>query len=1519
MSLKITQPHSGVVSSLQDNSAGIEQQLGRASAKLGAEERVEFDACGVGFIGSKGAPGRYVVDMALRGLKAVEHRGARAADNKTTDGIGVMLSIPHKLLGISEGTAVGQCFLPLDSGKQRESLDTLCGVLRQHGLSLSGIRTVPTNPEALGPIGQKTRPGVFQIFIARPAALPGDEFEARLYSVWRDAEQLAAAGSLAASFCSLSTNRLVYKALCTAIDFDQFYPDLLNPEFESSFALFHRRFSTNTTTSWSRAQPFMFVAHNGEINTIAANRTMMAAREQQLGLPIGSLLTAGGLSDSGSLDQSVAAIVGSGQFSAVKEALGGKLSNIVKALIPPSGHGEAWLESKFEPWDGPALISFCDGTVLGARLDRNGFRPFHVVETTKALFACSEAGAFALDGADIVRKFRLGAGESIWMEPGTGNVTFDEARPLHPGKDTVVHRVPAGTAAGAAGSDYQARARWYAITSEEITEILSPMILTGKEGIGSMGDTARLAAVSTEPRAFGDFLYQSFAQVTNPPIDFLREREVTDLRMFLHGKGKDLLQLSSPVLTPSQLDWVVTHTPAEKLCRVEASVNAESSLSDWVARVADEVTASVANGAETILLSDAAIVPGGYPVPGPLAVGAIEHALKSKGLLGRAALIVESGDIKSAHEAAMTISAGATAVAPSFAFEVASKLAAEKGVPEEQAVENLRTALTEGVLKIMSKVGISVARSYRGSRLFTPMGLAKEVSDLLGGPDSPVGGLSLAALDRHLRMRSQVGGDAALPHLRLFREDLRGGTGERHEMTQKTAKHLHGILSELRLSSPDVSRAADLYREYISSLESSEPVALRHFLELKKLEQSAGAAEIQSRDGILATFGSGAISFGAIGKFPQRDIFRAMQIIGGRSNSGEGGENPLYYKDGTTASTKQIASAHFGVSADYLNRGTREVQIKIGQGAKPGEGGQLMGVKVSVEIAQARHARPGQDLISPPPLHDIYSIEDLAQKIRELRIVAPQAKISVKLVAGANIGTIAVGVAKCGADTIHIAGHDGGTGAAGLLSMKHTGLPWEVGLSEAHRALVEEGVRDRVTLRVDGGLRSGRDVVVASILGADEFDFGKLLLVGQGCLFLRVCQTNKCSPGIATQDPKLEAKYESQQHDRAQDIANLLRIIAEDARRTLAEINATSLAEVRGKVSLLEARSDWKEHLVKRGVDFGRILSEPHAPIYSGKRDSVIQAPRERAVVGGDETVGSVFWGQDVTVDTGKITPEYQAFGAWSAGALARRVHVAHLDMIRDQDGADLSVTQPRGVLTLTAQGSAGQSFGVFCRSGMRLVLHGEANDSVAKSMSGGEIHILPDPKLALQPESVSIIGNVAMYGATGGTLYVHGKAGDRFAVRNSGGTAVVEGVGMHGCEYMTSGSVIILGSCGKNLGSGMTGGLLFVAAEECGKLTGKGLVAAPCTDEQRAWLVNELKRYHSITGSLSAYQVLAELAAGGDPLVCVEHESTRALRAAPAHSESDAAANAEEVPAEEVIAPKNSDVPPAVRAAARR
>ncbi|MCU0449383.1 MAG: glutamate synthase large subunit [Bernardetiaceae bacterium] len=1405
----------------------------------------EKSACGVGFIASRhGQYNHEILQQTLHALKCEEHRGGCSADRITADGAGIMTDIPFEIFGYERGKiAVASLFLPSDPERRRISLDTFENSFSLMGLDVIEYREVPINPSVLGKHAAAVMPGMLHAVIKRPEHCRTDySFDKLLYQAkqFNRIRQKDANILYEFFFNSLSANTIVYKGLVRAEDLERFYLDLQDTRFKTRFGLFHRRFSTNTVSTWDKAQPFRFIGHNGEINTIEGNRSWAFSREKALGLRKDELLNHFKVSDSGSLNEMIEALAYRSSIRYIED--------ILAIVMPPANHDSDFYRfwsRAMEPWDGPALITFSTGTKVGARLDRNGFRPCRWAQTDDFFYLSSEAGSFDLDEATIQAKGTLNAGTGVTVNLRTGDINFkDPSRAAdNIGAEFNARLLPLESRPVAPTQHHLHNKFLFAFTEEDVSRILIPMMSTGKEPIGSMGDTARLNIFSEEPRSFFDYFYQNFAQVTNPPLDYLREKNVTDLSNFLGKKPnifaqKELIppppayDLKSPVLSLGQMAFVRELKNPEKsnfqviaeefdiTFRAEFGAVGLHKKLDQLA--ADVVKAVGERNVAIVILTDRQASYQNPAIPSLLALRAVIVALTSAGLRLEAAVVVDSGEIKTTHHVACLIGFGAMAVCPYLALEMARFETAHKiskiELDADEKEKNLIKAYQEGLLKVMSKMGISVLRSYQSAKLFSIVGLGREVVQkyfprvhhYLGGLNLP--GVAEEVLTK-LKQSQTAETKQTLLNNFLFREDTIGTAGERHSMTFARSKVIHQLVRDtgVGLTQPE------LYNEYLKMGVQATPVNVRHLFTLKKAKTAKPLEKVEPLANIVKRFGSGAMSFGAISAESQRDLILAMRELGGRSNSGEGGENPYYAMEGITAHTKQVASGRFGVTALYLVSG-QELQIKIAQGAKPGEGGQLMSLKVNADIARARYSNPGIDLISPPPLHDIYSIEDLKQLIYELKQICPEAKVNVKLVAGANIGTIAVGVAKAGADVIDVVGGDGGTGAASLSSMKHAGLPWEFGLVEVHKALVANGLRQFVRLRTDGGLSTGEDVVMAALMGAEEFNFGKLLLVAEGCVMARICEKNTCPAGITTHDPVYKAKYKGHKDH----VIKLLQYIGEDVRRHLAALGFTSLNDVIGRMDLLTENPLAKDLIKKRNLDLSFVLSgtnelvDDETPRLGESRGTVVHryqtqpnnfyegiSPLNKQIV---SDIRAVLENNRPGEFSYPIAATDRATLATAAGEIARKEN-----HYRQQFYKDKSLYPYTKEMQFTFEGSAGQGFGVFLTDGMNVKLWGEANDSVAKGMGGGKIVIVPSKKVQYVKEENVIIGNCALYGATGGVLYVHGIAGDRFAVRNSGAYAVVEGVGLHACEYMTRGKVVVLGEFGANLGSGMTGGDLWL------------------------------------------------------------------------------------------------------------
>ena len=1458
------------------------------------EPKAEHAACGVGFVAVRdGKPSHATVRATLNALRCVEHRGAVGPDGRSSDGAGIMTDIPYALLGQEPGTvAMATLFVTPDAARRERALGVFEETFGFMGMRVLGYRDVPRNLDVLGPRAREDCPVIVQATLERPESARNDaSFNAQLYRGKQTTRtRLRAVDAwMDLFFVSLSTTTVVYKALCRGVDLDQFYPDLANPRFLSRFGLFHRRFSTNTRTTWDKAQPFRQIAHNGEINTVAGNRSWANSRERASGLGRDELLTRADISDSGSLGEMVEAL----KYRSSLPYTDDILAIMVPAADATSDYNRFWGRA-MEPWDGPALLAFSDGKTVGARLDRNGFRPARWCMTEDAFYLASEAGAFDPDPAAILAKGTLRAGSGVTVRLRSGKVHMrdpSEAR-RNQGATFDPRLVPIEQAAEQLHSDARAaieppclqmldRLALFGVTVEEVQRVLEPMMQTGKEPIGSMGNTARPALFSDQPRSLYDFFFQDFAQVTNPPLDYLREAMVTNLSTHL-GRRPNIfspaelipptpaLLLEDPILSLEHMEVLRAmmvrkpsplRTLAIELPTTYERAGGHQALTAALEALGTDALAAVRDGHSLIVLSDRTASSTHPPIPSLLALRSVVTTLNRHGHRLDASLVLETGEVRTTHALACAIGFGATAVCPRLAFELAR---AGEGDDREA---RLRGAMLAGLLKVMAKMGISVVRSYQSSKLFTPYGLGPGLVDaFFGTTRSPVGGLEMEQLALHLERSwawaDDKPGDVPLPSTYQLKERKKAWQsdgpegGERHSMTAERSRLVHDLVRH-RLRGRTEGEVWDAYEHQGTAV---APVHPRDLLDVRASDTPIPLDDVEPVSEIVRRFGSGAMSFGAISAESQRDIFVAMRSLGARCNSGEGGENPYYFSDGISATTKQIASGRFGVTAEYLVTGD-EIEIKIAQGAKPGEGGQLMGVKVDAHIAKARFARPGVNLISPPPMHDIYSIEDLKQLIDELKQLSPTAAVCVKLVAGANVGTIACGVAKAGADVIQISGGDGGTGAAPITSMRHAGLPWELGLVDAHAQLVSQGLRDRVRLRIDGGLSTARDVVMAALLGAEEYGFGKALLIAQGCIMARVCEKNRCPTGIATHDPKFKAKYVG----TPEHVVSFLTRLAEGVRVMMARLGARHLHELIGRRRWLQAATAHERLVAARGIDIGPML----APV-GWSAPSTAPAPRvperEREATLIEEALGQLdaSGGAHIVRD---VRNTDRALASGLAGELARRAAATRANNRRD--GAEAPLWPATDAVRLELNGSAGQGLAAFAVPGMHITVRGEANDGVAKSMSGGEVVVRPPEAATFEPERNAILGNGALYGATGGALWVHGCAGDRFAVRNSGATAVVEAVGLHACEYMTGGLVVVLGTLAGNAGAGMTGGRLFLPLEQRNRINEAYVVADSLDDDGVELLTATLRRYIAATGSRTARALLHDRSMLATQFVC--------------------------------------------------
>jgi len=1445
----------------------------------------ERDACGVGFVADQqGRASFKLVQQALNALGCMEHRGGCCADRDSGDGAGVMTAIPWGLLqgwapgqGLDatltpEKTGVAMVFLPLAEDAAAIARDIFESAAKAEGFTALGWREVPVQPEVLGVLAKQNQPRIEQFFVQCDHA-NGDELERELFRLrrrihrtqvsWQGDSAIAAA--LKDTYtCSFSSRTIVYKGMVRSEVLGQFYLDLQNADYVSPFAIYHRRFSTNTMPKWPLAHPMRLVGHNGEINTLVGNINWMKAREADLANPIwrghiAELLPIVNMdnSDSANLDGVMELLVRSGRSPL--EAL--------MIMVPEAYRNQPDLEqypeiTDFydfhsglqEPWDGPALIAFGDGKQVAAALDRNGLRPARYIITSDGLIiVSSEAGVVDVPVETIVEKGRLGPGQMIAVDFETHEIlkNWDIKQRIAAHKPygewlaqyrkSIQPQLFAEDATLESATLLQQQTA-FGYTAEDVEMIIQDMAAQGKEPTYCMGDDIPLAVLSTKAHLLYDYFKQRFAQVTNPPIDPLRERLVMSLETQLGKRGNlleeqaeyaRLLKLESPVLNEIELEQVrESGFPTTTISTLYTVSDGPDGLKQAIAQLCDLVDAAVKAGSEIIVLSDRVDTEGNpctltadqTYIPPLVATGAVHHHLIRAGLRMRASIVVDTAQCWSTHHFACLVGYGASAVCPYLALESVrhwwhdsrTQKLMETGrierVTLNGAQANYRKAVENGLLKILSKMGISLITSYQGAQIFEAVGIGADLLETaFRGTTSRLGGLTLADLAQETNIFHQK----AFPELSGKRLENMGFVkampkGEYHMNTPALTKALHKALE---------SKEYDHYEVYKAQLEGRTPTALRDLLDLNSDRTPVPIDEVESAASIMERFCTGGMSLGALSQEAHEVLAIAMNRIGGKSNSGEGGEDPKRFKvlkhvdgegrselypnlkglrDGDTASSaiKQVASGRFGVTPEYLMH-AKQIEIKMAQGAKPGEGGQLPGKKVSPYIAMLRRSKPGVPLISPPPHHDIYSIEDLAQLIFDLHQINPKAGVSVKLVAEIGIGTIAAGVAKANADVIQISGHDGGTGASPLSSIKHAGLPWELGLTEVHKVLMANQLRDRVLLRVDGGLKTGWDVIMGALMGAEEYGFGSIAMIAEGCIMARVCHTNNCPVGVATQKEELRKRFTG----IPEHVVNFFYFVAEEVRSLLARLGFRSLNEIIGRTDLLQPREGVS--LTKTdSLTLATLLDLPdvsedrtwldHGGIHSNGPvldDKMLADADIQAAIANHSTVHKTF----------KVVNTDRTVGARVSGAIAEQYGNSGFE----------------GQLDLTFEGSVGQSFGAFNLPGMTLTLIGEANDYVGKGMHGGEIVIQPFPGVTYDPSQNVILGNTCLYGSTGGTLYAQGIAGERFAVRNSKGQAVIEGAGDHCCEYMTGGVVVVLGHVGRNVGAGMTGGLAYFLDEE--------------------------------------------------------------------------------------------------------
>ena len=1396
----------------------------------------EHDACGVGMlVNIQGGKSHELVESALKVLENMRHRGAEGADNKTGDGAGIMLQIPHEFI-LLQGIPVpekgkygtGLLFLPKDGKDQAVILSVIIEEIEKDGLTLMHLRNVPTCPEILGEAALANEPDIKQIFIT--GFTESETADRKLYIIRKRIENRIRKSDIPTRedfyIVSLSTKNIVYKGMLSSLQLRNYFPDLTNSYFTSGLALVHSRFSTNTFPTWGLAQPFRLLAHNGEINTIRGNRGWMEARESVLSSPaLGDIreirpIVQPGMSDSASLDNVLEFLIMSGL--SLPHAMAMLVPESFNEKNPISEDLKAFYEYHsilMEPWDGPAALLFSDGRYAGGMLDRNGLRPARYLITQGGMMVvASEVGVMDFEPGDIKEKGRLQPGKILLIDTEKGEIYYDgelkkqlaEAKPYRTwlaGNRIELDELKSGRKVSHSVENYDSMLRIFGYSKEDVERLIVPMCTTGAEPINSMGNDTPLAVLSDKPQLLYNYFRQQFAQVTNPPIDPIREELVMSLTEYIGAVGMNILtpsenhckmvRLNHPILNNTQLDILCNIRykgfKTVKLPLLFEVAKGCQGLQEALATLCKQAEESVNEGVNYIVLSDRDVDATHAAIPSLLAVSAVHHHLISVGKRVQTALIVESGEIREVMHAALLLGFGASALNPYMAFAVIDKLVNEKEIQLDYATAEKKyiKSVCKGLFKIMSKMGISTIRSYRGAKIFETVGLSEELSNAyFGGLSSRIGGIRLDEVARDaiafhkegMEVLKKKGEAELLPNrgLYAFRKD-----GEKHAWNPET-------ISTLQLATRLGSYKK--FKEFTAMVDSKEsPIFLRDFLDFRRAPISID--RVEPVENIVQRFVTGAMSYGSISREAHEAMAIAMNKLHGRSNTGEGGEDRARFmprEDGTNlrSAIKQVASGRFGVTAEYLVNAD-EIQIKIAQGAKPGEGGQLPGFKVDEVIAKTRHSIPGISLISPPPHHDIYSIEDLAQLIFDLKNVNPRAKISVKLVAESGVGTIAAGVAKAKADLIVISGAEGGTGASPASSIRYAGISPELGLSETQQTLVLNGLRGQVMLQVDGQLKTGRDIILMAMLGAEEFGFATSALIVLGCVMMRKCHQNTCPVGVATQNEELRKRFRG----RSEYLVNFFTFLAQEVREYLAEIGVERLDDIIGRTDLIVRKPDdgiRKHQLISFDKLLARVDNEAAIRHVTDQQHGIDHVKDVEMLHAAAEAVENQ---KEISLEY-TIANTDRACGAMLSGVIAAKYGEKGL---------------PEHTLNVKFKGSAGQSFGAFLVPGVNFKLEGEANDYLGKGLSGGRIAVLPPVRSNFEAEKNTIAGNTLLYGATSGEVYINGRAGERFAVRNSGATAVVEGVGDHCCEYMTGGRVVVLGQTGRNFAAGMSGGVAYV------------------------------------------------------------------------------------------------------------
>jgi glutamate synthase (NADPH/NADH) large chain len=1460
------------------------------------DPRFEHDACGVSFVANiKGVRSREIVTLGITALCNMEHRGATGAEADTGDGAGILIQVPDAFLRAVAGFelpamgkyAVGIAFLPADPARTATAIETVERIIVEEGLRPLGWRVVPSNPDCLGASARAVMPAIQQFFLDDVAGAEGIDLDRKIF-VARKRIERELVGDMRTYFSSLSSRTLVYKGMFTTPELGDFFPDLWDDRMESSLALVHSRFSTNTFPSWPLAHPYRYIAHNGEINTVQGNRNWMRTREALLasdtihGLERAFPICTPGMSDSASFDEVLELLHLSGR----------SLPHALLMMIPEAWENHDRMDprkrafyefhsSLMEPWDGPADVAFTDGTLIGAVLDRNGLRPGRYWITKDDLVVlASEAGVLDIEPSRVVKKGRLQPGKMFLIDTAQGRIIDDEEIKMQlasehpyaewleqglthladlPDREHIVH----------SHDSVMRRQQMFGYTEEELKVILAPTARTGTEPLGSMGTDTPIAVLSDRPRLLFDYFQQLFAQVTNPPLDAIREEVVTAVGTSVGPEGNLLapgpdscrqLVLPFPIIDNDDLAKIIhindedthPHLAAVVISGLYRVADGGAGLRSALDKVRQDVSEAIVDGARIIVLSDRNSDEVFAPIPSLLLTSAVHHHLIREKRRTNVGLVVECGDAREVHHMALLVGFGAGAINPYLAFETIEDIISNDmyllgNMEPYQAVKNYIKASGKGVLKVMSKMGVSTVASYTGAQIFEAIGLATDlVDEFFTGTVSRLGGIGLEEIAREVASRHATA-HPKRPDLRAHRRIELGGE---YQWRREGEYHLFNPDTVYRLQHSTRAGRYDLFKQYTKDVDdqSQRLATLRGLFELRTSENGPiSIDEVEPVSEIVKRFSTGAMSYGSISAEAHETLAIAMNRIGAKSNTGEGGEDPERFTpmangDSKRSSIKQVASGRFGVTSEYLVNAD-DLQIKMAQGAKPGEGGQLPGHKVYPSIAKTRHSTPGVGLISPPPHHDIYSIEDLKQLIHDLKNSNPLARVHVKLVAEVGVGTVAAGVSKAKADVVLISGHDGGTGASPLTSLKHAGAPWELGLAEAQQTLMLNGLRDRIVVQADGQMKTGRDVIIAALLGAEEFGFATAPLVVSGCIMMRVCHLDTCPVGIATQNPTLRSRFSG----KPEFVVNFFEYIAEEVREYLAQLGFRTLKEAVGHVEMIDARKA-VDHWKAKGLDISPMLEVPQNPYNQTPFMSVAQDH-----------------GLDEALDNELIAQSQSAISDARPVSIAMPIRNVNrtvgtmlgYEVTKAWGGAGL----PDGTIKIHFTGSAGQSFGAFVPAGIEMRLEGDSNDYLGKGLSGGRIILHPHRESTFVAEENVIAGNVIGYGATSGEIFIRGTVGERFCVRNSGATAVVEGVGDHGCEYMTGGRVVVLGATGRNFAAGMSGGIAYVYDPDGqfpSNVNYEMVELEHVGGEDEEWLRAAITRHGSFTESAVAERILA-------------------------------------------------------------